>query len=382
VKAGIDVLEAHAFRELAPDQAHPRRVGLLMNQASVDRAGKRTADVLANAPGIRLAAIFSPEHGIAGNLDTTNIGDSRDEVSGAPVYSVYGDTDAQRRPSAAALAGIDVIVVDLEDAGVRFYTYETTLGYFLEAAARAGKEIVVLDRADPISGAFVQGPVADAGRESFVSYWQTPVRHGMTMGELARMFNSERNIGAKLTVVPMEGWERGDWFDSTGETWINPSPNLRSLNAATLYPGIGMIETTNISVGRGTDTPFELVGAPWIDPAALAGYLNAREIDGVRFVPVRFTPTSSEYAGQVCGGVNLIVTERNALDAPEMGAEIASALLKLYPDQYKIAGLDTLLVNKASLDALAAGADPRRIAEDWQDADEKFIAVRAKYLLY
>ena len=269
-----------------------------------------------------------------------------------------------------------------QDAGVRFYTYETTLGYFLEAAARAGKEIVVLDRPNPIGGAFVQGPVADAGRESFVSYWQTPVRHGMTMGELARMFNSERSIGAKLSVVRMEGWERGDWFDSTGETWINPSPNLRSLNEATLYPGIGMIEATNISVGRGTDTPFELVGAPWIDPAALAGYLNAREIDGVRFVPLRFTPTSSEYAGQICGGVNLVVTERNALDAPEMGVEIVAALLKLYPDQYKIAGLDTLMLNKASLDALASGADPRRIAEDWQDADEKFIALRAKYLLY
>lgn len=382
VKAGIDVLEGHEFRELHPDAAHPRRVGLVANQTSVDRAGRRTADVLAHTPGIELAAIFTPEHGILGNLDTTKIGDSRDAAIGAPIYSVYGDTDAQRRPSPQVLAGLDALVFDIQDAGVRFYTYETTLGYFLEAAAKARKEIAVLDRPNPIGGAYVQGPVADGASESFVSYWQTPVRHGMTMGELARMFNAERGIGANLAVVPMQGWQRGDWFDSTGELWINPSPNLRSLNEAALYPGIGMIETTNLSVGRGTDTPFELIGAPWIDPPALASFLNAREIDGVRFVPVRFTPASSIYANKACGGVNIVVTHRDALDAPEMGMEIAAALLKLYPDQYKLAGIDTLMVNKASFDALAASVDPRRIAEDWQDADEKFMALREKYLLY
>jgi uncharacterized protein YbbC (DUF1343 family) len=338
--------------------------------------------VLGHAQGIQLAAIFTPEHGITGNLDTANIGGSRDAATGAPIYSVYGDTDARRRPAAAAVAGLDAIVFDIQDAGVRFYTYETTLGYFLEAAAKEGKEIVVLDRPNPIGGAYVQGPVADAGRESFVSYWQTPVRHGMSMGELAGMFNAERGIGANLTVIPLQGWQRGDWFDSTGEVWINPSPNLRSLNEATLYPGIGLIESTNISVGRGTDTPFERVGAPWIDPAALASYLNAREIDGVRFIPIRFTPASSEYANEPCGGVNIVVTDRNTLDAPEMGIEIASALQSLFPDRYKIAGLDTLMVNKASLDALIAGEDPRRIAEDWQDADQKFLALRSKYLLY
>ncbi len=382
VKAGIDVLESHEFRELHPDAAHPRRIGLVANQTSVDRAGRRTADVLAHTAGLELAAIFTPEHGILGNVDTTKISDSRDAATGAPIYSVYGETDAQRRPSLQVLAGLDALVFDIQDAGVRFYTYETTLGYFLEEVAKAGKEIVVLDRPNPIGGVYVQGPVADGGRESFVSYWQTPVRHGLTMGELARMFNAERRIGARLTVVPMQGWLRGDWFDSTGELWINPSPNLRSVNEAVLYPGIGLIETTNISVGRGTDTPFELVGAPWIDPAALAAYLNARELDGVRFVPVRFTPASSMFANEACGGVNIIVTHRDALDAPEMGMEIAAALLKLYPNQYKLAGIDTLMVNKASLDALAAGTDPRRIAEDWQDADEKFTVMREKYLLY
>jgi uncharacterized protein YbbC (DUF1343 family)/CubicO group peptidase (beta-lactamase class C family) len=382
VKAGIDVLESREFRELHPDSVHPRKIGLVANQTAIDREGRRTADVLAHAPGLELAALFSPEHGIEGKLDTTSIGNSRDAATGAPIYSVYGETEAQRRPAAEAIAGLDAIVFDIQDAGVRFYTYETTLGYFIEAAAKAGKEIVVLDRPNPIGGAYVQGPVADPGRESFVSYWRIPVRHGMTMGELARMFNAERGLGAKLTVAPMEGWIRGDWFDSTGELWVNPSPNLRSLTEAALYPGVGMIEATNISVGRGTDTPFELIGAPWIEPMQLASYLNAREIDGVRFVPVEFTPASSEYAAELCRGVNIVVTDRNALDAPEMGAEIASALHRLYPDRYKIERLDTLMVSQSSMEAITAGSDPRRIAEDWQDEDEKFIALRQKYLLY
>jgi len=333
-------------------------------------------------PGLELAAIFSPEHGIEGKLDTTIVGNSRDAATGATVYSVYGATDVQRRPDAATVAGLDVILYDIADVGVRFYTYETTLGYFLEAAAKAGKPLVVLDRPNPATGAFVQGPVADAGRESFVSYWQTPVRHGMTMGELARMFNAERSINAKLAVVPMEGWQRGDWFDSTGMVWVNPSPNMRNLTEAVLYPGVGLIEATNVSVGRGTDTPFEVVGAPWVNAAELARYLNAREIGGVRFVAVRFTPVSGEYAGQACGGVNMMVTDRNALDAPELGVEMASALLKLYPQQYRLEGLDTLMVNKGSVDALMRGEDPRRIAEDWRSGLERFEAVRAKYLLY
>lgn len=382
VKTGIDVLEAHEFRELHTDASKPIRIGLVTNQTAIDSAGQRTADVLAHAPGIQLAAIFSPEHGIAGKLDTTDIQNSKDAATGVPIHSVYGESDAQRHPSSEAMAGVDAIVYDIQDVGVRFYTYESTLGYFLEAAAKAGKEIIVLDRPNPVNGVFVQGPIADPGRESFVSYWQTPVRHGMTIGELARMFNTERGIGAKLTVVAMEGWMRGDWFDSTGKLWIDPSPNMRSLNEAVLYPGIGMIEATNISVGRGTDTPFEVVGAPWVDAIAFAQYLNARAIDGVRFVPVNFTPSSSNYANEKCGGVNIAVTDRNALDAPELGAEIASALQKLYPNQYKITRLDSLMVNKMSFDAIAAGEDPRRVAEDWQDSIEKFDAIRSKYLLY
>lgn len=382
VLAGIDVLESHAFQELHADAAHPLRIGLVTNQTAIDAQGRRTADVLASAPSVRLAAIFSPEHGVAGVLDTTHIDDTKDAATGATVYSVYGDTDAKRRPTAEALAGLDLLIYDIQDIGVRFYTYETTLGYFLEAAAKAGKPILVLDRPDPVNGVDVQGPIADPGKESFVSYWRTPVRNAMTIGELAKMFNAERKIDAALTVIPMQGWMRGDWFDSTGELWVNPSPNMRNLTEAALYPGIGMIEATNISVGRGTDTPFELLGAPWIDSVALAKYLNARSLDGVRFVPVRFTPTSSEYAGQSCGGVNLVLTDRNSLDAPELGLEIAAALLKLYPANYKIDGLDRLMRNQSSLDALTSGQDPRRIDEQWQEDIERFEKIRLKYLLY
>jgi uncharacterized protein YbbC (DUF1343 family) len=382
VKTGIDVLEEHHFRELRAAGADPTKVGLVTNQTGIDSHQRRTIDVLAAAPGIQLKAIFSPEHGILGATDTTDIGNSQDFATGVPIFSVYGDSDARRRPSAEVISNLDVIVFDIQDVGVRFYTYETTLGYFLEAAAKAGKPIIVLDRPNPIGGFAIRGPVADPNRESFVSYWQTPVQHGMTMGELAKMFNQERGIGAKLTVIAMEGWMRGDWFDSTGELWINPSPNIRNLTQAILYPGIGLIENTNISVGRGTDTPFELVGAPWIVAGDLARYINARELAGVRFVPVSFTPVSSMYAHEQCGGVNILLTDRDALDAPELGIEIASALRKLYPDRFEPTGLDSLMVNKSSLDALASGEDPRRVAEQWRDAIVRFEAIRAKYLIY
>jgi uncharacterized protein YbbC (DUF1343 family)/CubicO group peptidase (beta-lactamase class C family) len=381
VKSGIDVLEAHGF-DLLQVTGGKKRIGLLTNQTGVDAEGRRTIDVLAHAPGVSLEAIFSPEHGAAGTLDTTHVGDSTDAPTGIRIYSVYGGSDAERRPPLDVLKNLDAVVFDIQDAGVRFYTYETTLGYFLEAAAKAGIEMIVLDRPNPITGSFLQGPVSDAGHESFTNYWTLPVRHGMTIGELAKMFNAERGINAKLTVAPMEGWQRGDWFDSTGLEWVNPSPNLRSVTEAALYPGVALIEGTNISVGRGTDTPFELVGAPWIKSRELATYLNAREISGVRFVPVTFTPASSVYSGQSCQGVNIVITDRNGLDSPELGIELASALQKLYPADYKIERMSQLLVNQAAYDALVAGEDPHRIADDWQDGLQEFDAIRKKYLLY
>jgi uncharacterized protein YbbC (DUF1343 family) len=383
VKTGIDVLEQTKFAALHPGKSGPpRRIGLLTNQTGVDSEGRRTIDVLANVAGISLAAIFSPEHGVTGTLDTTDVKNTKDAATGVQVYSVYGATDAARRPPLDALKRLDAVVIDLADAGVRFYTYETTVGYFLEAAAKAGVEVIILDRPNPITGSFVQGPMSDDGRENFTNYFPEPPRHGMTLGELAKMFNAERHIGARLTVVAMEGWQRGDWFDSTALPWVNPSPNLRSLNEATLYPGVGMIEGTNVSVGRGTDTPFELMGAPWIKARELAAYLNGREIQSVRFIPVTFTPSSSNFAGERCEGVNLIVLDRNTLDSPELGIELASALRKLYPNDFKLDRMADLLVNQAVLKAIGAGEDPRRIAEDWQERLESFVRLREDYLLY
>jgi uncharacterized protein YbbC (DUF1343 family)/CubicO group peptidase (beta-lactamase class C family) len=381
VQSGIDVLEAHNFDVLRAS-AGKKKIGLLTNQTGIDSQGRRTIDVLAQAPGVSLDAIFSPEHGVTGELDTTDIANSKDAATGVPIYNVYGAKDAQRRPSVEILKTLDAVVFDVHDVGSHFYTYEATLGYFLEAAAKAGIEMIVLDRPNPITGSFVQGAIPDPGHESFVNYFPVPVRHGMTMGELAKMFNTERNINARLTVVPMDGWMRGDWYDATGLPWINPSPNMRSLNEATLYPGVGLVEGTNVSVGRGTDTPFELLGAPWIKGTELAQYLNARNISGVRFVPVTFTPSTSNYSGQKCEGVNIFVVERNALDTGELGIELASALHKLYPEQYHMERMIELLCNQLVYDAIASGQDPRRIAEDWREPLEKFLQLRQKYLIY
>ena len=383
VKTGIDVLEEKNFGPLRSQTgSEVRKIGLVTNQTGVDSEGRRTIDVLAHAAGISLDVIFSPEHGVTGTLDTTDVASTKDAATGIPVISVYGAKDADRRPAVDDLKKVDAVVIDLQDAGVRFYTYETTVGYFLEAAAKAGIEVVILDRPNPITGSFVQGPVSDAGHESFTNYWPVPVRHGMTLGELAKMFNTERHIDAKLQVMMMDGWQRGDWFDSTGLTWINPSPNLRSLNEASLYPGVGMVEGTNVSVGRGTDMPFEVLGAPWIKSKELAAYLNGRGIASVRFVPVTFTPFASNYAGKLCEGVNIVLLDRNSFDAPEMGIELAAALHKLYPDDFKLERVQDLLVNQAAYDALAAGQDPRRIAEEWEDRLGVFVTMREKYLLY
>lgn len=383
VKTGIDVLEETKFTALHPARGGaPRSIGLLTNQTGLDSEGRRTIDVLANVPGISLDAIFSPEHGVTGTLDTTDVKNEKDAATGVVVYSVYGARDAARRPPLDVLKQLDAVVIDLADAGARFYTYETTTGYFLEAAAKAGLKVVILDRPNPITGSFVQGPVSDEGRENFTNYFPAPPRHGMTLGELAKMFNVERHIGARLEVVAMEGWQPGDWFDSTGLLWVNPSPNLRDMNEATLYPGVALIEGTNVSVGRGTDTPFEVVGAPWIKSGEFATYLNARGIQSVRFVPMAFTPSSSNFAGERCEGVNLIVLDRNTLDSPELGIELASALYKLYPNDFKLERITDLLVNQSVFEAIGAGKDPRRIAGDWQERLGEFVRLREKYLLY
>jgi uncharacterized protein YbbC (DUF1343 family)/CubicO group peptidase (beta-lactamase class C family) len=383
VKTGIDVLEDTKFAALHPAKGGaPRSIGLLTNQTGLDSEGRRTIDVLAGVSGISLDAIFSPEHGVTGTLDTLGVKNTKDAATGIEVYSVYGGSDSARRPPADVLKRLDAVVIDMADAGARFYTYEATVGNFLEAAAKADIEVVLLDRPNPVTGSFVQGPVSDAGQEKFTNYFPEPVRHGMTLGELAKMVNAERHFNAKLDVVTMEGWQRGDWFDSTGLLWANPSPNIRDLNQNTLYPGVAMIEGTNVSVGRGTDTPFEVVGAPWIKSKELAVYLNNRSIQSVRFVPIAFTPSASNFSGQRCEGVNLIVMDRNTLDSPELGIELAAALHKLYPNDFKLEKMADLLVNHSVFDAIEAGEDPRRIAEDWQDRLTEFLQLREKYLLY
>ena len=372
--AGIDVLAAENFARL-----RGKRVGLLTNQTGRSRTGESTIDLLAHAPGVTLVALLSPEHGIRGELDD-KVPASRDERTGLPIHSLYGDT---RRPTGAMFDGLDTLVVDLQDIGARFYTFPATVAYVLEEAARRKLAVVVLDRPNPIDGFDVEGPYQDAAAIGFNGYLPMPIRHGLTLGELARLFNGERAIGAELTVVPMTHWRRDDWFDDTGLAWANPSPNMRNLVAATLYPGLGALEGTNISVGRGTDTPFEQMGAPWINGPALAAALNASGLPGVRFYPVAFTPAAgAKLGGQACQGVFLIVTDRDRLRPVGVGLEIASTLSRLYGTQFTLEDAALLLGSKASIEKIRAGASPASIAASWKADEEKWRLVRAKYLLY
>ena len=370
---GVDVLARGGFKEL-----QNLRVGLITNHTGRDLAGRQTIDVLREAPGVKLTALFSPEHGIRGQLDD-KITDSTDEKTGLPIYSLYGET---RRPKAEHLKNLDALVFDIQDVGARFYTYMSTLGNAMEEAAKARIPVFVLDRPNPIGGLEVEGPIADDDKLSFIAYHQLPVRHGMTMGELARLFNEQRKIGCDLRVVKMENWRRGMWLDATGQTWVNPSPNMRSLVEATLYPGVGLLETTNVSVGRGTDTPFELVGAPWIDGRRLAAYLNGRGLLGVRFVPVRFKPNASVFKGEECGGVNLVVTDRARFRPVRTGLEMAVALRRLYPNDWKVDSYARLLVNADTLERVKRADEPEEIERAWQPRLAEFRRARTRALLY
>jgi uncharacterized protein YbbC (DUF1343 family) len=391
VKTGIDVLESDHFAELAKlAQRHGGhlRLGLLTNQTGVDADGHRTIDILFHdaasaVPGLTLTTLYSPEHGISGSYDQPNVPGSTDTSTGLPVVSLYGSTDAARRPSEESLRQLDAVAIDLQDVGVRFYTYEAVVRYFLEASSKTGADIVVLDRPNPISGSLVQGPVSDQGTESYVNSMPIPVRHGMTLGELARYDNVQLGLHALLTVVTMQGWHRRDWFDATGLRWVNPSPNLRDLEEAELYPGLGLVESTNISVGRGTDTPFELLGAPWVDARQLALYLNQRRIPGVSFMPVDFAPAKPyPCAGETCHGVRVLLLHRELLDAPELGIEVAAALHHLYPEQFHLEKISTLLANQAVRDGIASGKDPRQIAASWRCALQTFLRQRQAALIY
>ncbi|MEP6801321.1 MAG: exo-beta-N-acetylmuramidase NamZ domain-containing protein [Acidobacteriota bacterium] len=377
VMAGIDVLTAEGFRAIAG-----KRVGLVTNATGMARDGRSTIDVLASKPardaGVELVRLFSPEHGLRTDADAP-VADGKDPGTGLPVVSLYGE---RRRPSSAELADLDALVLDIQDVGARFYTYTTTGGYLLEEAAKAKIPLVVLDRPDPIGGSVVEGPLADSDKLSFTAYASIPVRYGMTPGELLGLFNSENRIGAKLEVVRMRGWTRALWYDETGLEWVNPSPNMRSLTEAALYPGVALLEPTNVSVGRGTDTPFEVVGAPWIDGRRLAAYLASRRIPGVRFTPIHFTPYASVYQGKACGGIRIGLVDRDALRSVTLGIELMSALRALFPGDWDRAKLGELIASASTIDRIEAGDVPERILASWKSELAAFTRLRARHLLY
>ncbi|MBK8977355.1 MAG: DUF1343 domain-containing protein [Planctomycetes bacterium] len=373
VRTGLDVLVAARFEPL-----RGRHVGLISNHTGRTADGRGIVEVFLAADGVDLQVLFSPEHGFEGLLDQARIDDATHR-SGLRIHSLYGET---RKPTPAMLEGLDTLVFDIQDIGCRFYTYISTMRLAMEAAAEHGLRFVVLDRPNPIGGVAVDGPVLAAGDESFVAAHTLPLRHGMTVGELARMMNDERAIGCELQVIAMEGWQRAMLWDATGLLWVDPSPNMRTLTQALLYPGVGLVETTNVSVGRGTDTPFEIVGAPWLDGRRLAASLRERGLPGVAFVPVEFVPESSKHAGERCGGVQILLTDRDAIDPLRVGLTLAWALHRLYPDTWDVDRFARLLAEPEVFAAFRTGAYPEQAIGLWQAELDAFRARRARYLLY
>ncbi|MDP7019898.1 MAG: DUF1343 domain-containing protein [Pirellulaceae bacterium] len=373
-QTGVDVLEKNEFAEL-----RGRRVGLITNHTGVNRAGVSTVLLLHRSPNVQLQALFSPEHGFAGKLDVANVADTQDNKTGLKVHSLYGKT---RKPTVEMLADIDTLVFDIQDIGTRFYTYISTMGLAMEAAAEHQVRFVVLDRPNPIGGLAVQGPLLDEGSESFVGFHSLPVRHGMTVGELARMIQAERKLKLDLQIIELADWRRELFFDATGLRWINPSPNMRSPTQALLYPGVGLIETTNVCVGRGTDTPFEVVGAPWIQEREMAAALNRANLAGVRFTPIRFTPDASKHKEVECGGVHIAVVDRDVVDPLRIGIELALVLRKLHRDDWETKSLNRLLSDKWTFEAILNGAGRESIVARWRVEQEEFLTRRQSFLLY
>jgi len=373
VQTGLEVLETQKFAPL-----RGKHVGLITNHTGVDSQGRSTIEVLAKAAGVQLVALFSPEHGIAGHA-VDKVSSSKDPSTGLPVYSLYGD---QLRPTDDMLKGIDALVFDVQDAGVRFYTYTSTMAYCMEEAAKHGIAFFVLDRPNPLNGDTLEGPMLDADKTSFVAYYPVPVRYGLTIGELAQLYNSENHINADLDVIKMKYWHRNYFFESTGMRWIPPSPNLRTLKGSILYPGLEILQSAGVSVGRGTETPFEEFGAPWMDGSDVAAELNAKNLPGLRFFNQPFIPVSGLYAGQRCGGVGVRVTDRAAVRAMRMSLEIAALLQKNYPQQFDSSKILQLVGNGQTMRDLQAGASPEQIVRGWAPALAAFDQVRRKYFLY
>jgi uncharacterized protein YbbC (DUF1343 family) len=373
VQTGIDVLEAQKFAPL-----RGKHVGVITNHTGLDSQGRSTVDVLSHATGVQVVALFSPEHGLAGRNDE-NVPSTKDPSTGLPVYSLYGET---RRPTEEMLKGIDALVFDVQDAGVRFYTYTVTMAYCMEEAAKHNIAFYVLDRPNPIGGEIVEGPMLDADKTNFVGYFPMPARYGLTIGELAQFFNGENHIGADLHVISMRNWHRNYFFESTGIKWIPPSPNLRTIKGSIVYPGIEILQSAGVSVGRGTQTPFEEFGAPWLNGDEVAAALNLRHLPGLHFVGQPFIPVVGLYSGQRCGGVAIRITDRFAVRSMRLGLEIAAILQKLYPKQFNSAKLIELVGNADTLQQLQAGVAPEKIVASWIDSLAVFDKVRRKYFLY
>ncbi len=373
VQTGLDTLEAEKYAAL-----RGKRVGLISNHTGQDFQGRSTVELLAHAPGVQLVALFSPEHGIAGHADE-KISSSKDASTGLPIYSLYGE---HLRPTDEMLAGIDALVFDVQDAGVRFYTYTTTMGYCMEEAAKRGIKFYVLDRPNPLNGEIVEGPMLDTEKTSFVAYFPVPVRYGLTIGELAQLYNTENHINVDLHVIKMKNWHRNYFFESTGIRWLPPSPNLRTLKGSILYPGLEVLQNAGVSVGRGTQAPFEEFGAPWINGEEVAEELNAKNLPGLRFANQPFIPVSGLYAGQRCGGVGIKVTDRGAVRSMRMGLEIAELLEKKYPTHFDVAKMVDLLGNDETVRQLQAGTAPDEIVASWTKDLAAFDVVRRKYYMY
>jgi uncharacterized protein YbbC (DUF1343 family) len=373
VQVGVDVLASEKF---APFRG--KHIGLITNHTGLDAQGRSTVDLLSHAAGVQLVALFSPEHGLAGNNDD-RVSSTKDAATGLPIYSLYAET---RRPTDAMLRGIDTLVFDVQDAGVRFYTYTATMAYCMEEAAKHNIAFYVLDRPNPLGGEIVEGPVLDADKTSFTGYFALPVRYGLTIGELAQFFNAENHINCELHVIAMKNWHRNYFFESTGARWVPPSPNLRTLKGSILYPGLEILQNAGVSVGRGTETPFEEFGAPWINGDEVAAGLNARQLPGLRFTGQPFIPVVGLYGGQRCGGVAVRVTDKQTVRSMRMGVEIATILKKLYPTQFDPAKLVFLVANAETIRQLQEGALPEQIVASWESQLHDFDVLRRKYFLY
>ena len=373
VQTGLDVLEGQKFAPL-----RGKRVGIITNHTGVDAQGKSTIDLLTHAAGVKVVALFSPEHGLAGRLDE-KVSSSKDLTTGLPVFSLYDET---RRPTDEMLQGIDALVFDIQDAGVRFYTYTATMGYCMEEAAKRRIAFYVLDRPNPIGGEIIEGPMLDADKTGFVAYYPLPIRYGLTIGELAQFLNTENHINADLHVVAMKNWHRNYFFESTGIRWIPPSPNLRTMKGAITYSGLEILQNAGVSVGRGTETPFEQFGAPWMEGEKVAAALNAAQLPGLRFAAQSFIPVSGLYMGRRCGGVGIRIGDRAAVRAMRLGIQIAVILEKMYPQDFSVEKTITLLGNADAVQRLKDGASAADILASWQTSLAAFELTRRKYFLY